>query len=242
MTIRTQPSLDRTDPRGLVDALAEALKTRILSGELGAGSKLPSEAEQVGAYDVSRTVVREAVSRLREAGLVDTMQGRGSYVLAVTGPVEGGDRFPIRGRADLQHLMELRLAVESEAAGLAAQRRTGAQLAAITRALEAFSRVAGHPERLVEADFAFHATIADASGNPFLADLLGAIGPRAIMLHRTALTPGTDAADGDHLQLLMYEHGAIRDAIARGDAEAAHAAMKVHLRRSQAALGKGPPA
>ena len=239
MISRTEPSLDRTDPRGLVDALAGALKTRILAGELPAGSKLPSESELAADYDVSRTVVREAVSRLRAAGLVDTMQGRGSYVLAVTEP-EANDRFPIRGWADLVHLMELRVAVESEAAGLAAERRTSAQLAAITRALDGFSRVVGHPERLVEADFAFHAAIADASGNPFLAGLLAAIGPRAIMLHRTQLTAGTDATDTDHLQLLMYEHGAIRDAIARGDEQAARAAMVVHLRRSQAALGKGP--
>lgn len=239
MISRTEPSLDRTDPRGLVDALAGALKTRILAGELLAGSKLPSESGLAADYDVSRTVVREAVSRLRAAGLVDTMQGRGSYVLAVTEP-EANDRFPIRGWADLVHLMELRVAVESEAAGLAAERRTSAQLAAITRALDGFSRVVGHPERLVEADFAFHAAIADASGNPFLAGLLAAIGPRAIMLHRTQLTAGTDATDTDHLQLLMYEHGAIRDAIARGDGQAARAAMAVHLRRSQAALGKGP--
>jgi len=231
--------LDRTDPRGLVDALAGALKTRILAGELPAGSKLPSESGLAADYDVSRTVVREAVSRLRAAGLVDTMQGRGSYVLAVTEP-EANDRFPIRGWADLVHLMELRVAVESEAAGLAAERRTSAQLAVITRGLDGFSRVTGHPERLVEADFAFHAAIADASGNPFLAGLLAAIGPRAIMLHRTQLTAGTDATDTDHLQLLMYEHGAIRDAIARGDEQAARAAMVVHLRRSQAALGKGP--
>jgi len=237
---RTEPSLDRTDPRGLVDALAGALKTRILAGELPAGSKLPSESGLAADYDVSRTVVREAVSRLRAAGLVDTMQGRGSYVLAVTEPDEANDRFPIRGWADLVHLMELRVAVESEAAGLAAERRTSAQLAVITRGLDGFSRVTGHPERLVEADFAFHAAIADASGNPFLAGLLDAIGPRAIMLHRTQLTAGTDATDADHLQLLMYEHGAIRDAIARGDGQAARAAMAVHLRRSQAALGKGP--
>ena len=239
MISRTEPSLDRTDPRGLVDALAGALKTRILAGELLAGSKLPSESGLAADYDVSRTVVREAVSRLRAAGLVDTMQGRGSYVLAVTEP-EANDRFPIRGWADLVHLMELRVAVESEAAGLAAERRTSAQLAVITRGLDGFSRVTGHPERLVEADFAFHAAIADASGNPFLAGLLDAIGPRAIMLHRTQLTAGTDATDADHLQLLMYEHGAIRDAIARGDGQAARAAMAVHLRRSQAALGKGP--
>ncbi len=240
MTSRTEPSLDRSDPRGLVDALAAALKTRIFARELPPGSKLPSESELAADYDVSRTVVREAVSRLRAAGLVDTMQGRGSYVLTVTQPDEADDPFPIRGWADLVHLMELRVAIESEAAGLAAERRTSAQLAAISRALEGFSRVSGHPERLVEADFAYHAAIADASGNPFLAGLVDAIGPRAFMLHRTQLAAGSDAADAVHLQLLSYEHGAVRDAIARGDAQSARAAMSVHLRRSLAALGKGP--
>lgn len=232
-------SLDRNDPGGLVEALAADLKGQILDGSLAAGAKLPSESDLVATYDISRTVVREAVARLRAAGLVDTMQGRGSYVLAVSAP-DTDDPFPIRGWADLVHLMELRVAVESESAGLAARRRTSGQLASITRALDAFSAVADHPERLVEADFAFHKTIADASGNPFLAQLLASIGPRAIMLHRTQLTSGTDATDDGHLRVLEYEHGAIASAIERSDPEAARAAMTVHLRRSLAALGEGP--
>lgn len=236
----TPTPLDRGDPGGLVDALAAALKAQVLDGSLPTGARLPSESELAATYDVSRTVVREAVSRLRAAGLVDTMQGRGSFVLAVPRTAEGEDRFPIRSWADLVHLMELRIAVESESAALAAQRRTTAQLAAVNRALDAFAGVADHPERLVEADFSFHAAIAEASGNPFVADLLGAIGPRAIMLHRTQLTEGTDASDARHLSLLLYEHGAIRDAISRSDASAARAAMTVHLRRSLAALGRGP--
>lgn len=230
-------TLERTE-RGLVDALADALKARILEGELAAGARLPSETELVATYDVSRTVVREAVSRLRAAGLVDTLQGRGSYVLALPSERDGSERYEITSLADLVHLMELRVAVESEGAALAATRRTADQLAAISRALEGFDDVLDHPTRLVAADFAFHAAIADASANPYLIDVLTGIGPRAIMLHRTRLSRGTDATDADHLRLLTYEHGAIRDAIARGDADAARAAMIVHLRRSLAALSQ----
>lgn len=222
----------------LVDALASVLRHRILSGELAAGSRLPSEAALSAEFEVSRTVVREAVSRLRAAGVVDTQQGRGSFVLEVPAP-ERAAAFQIRSRSDLVHLMELRIAVESETAGLAAQRLTPSRRAEITAALDAFTRAGENPARVVEADFAFHLALAEASQNPYLVELLHSIGPRAIMLHRTQLGDADAVTDADHLAVLVHEHRSIHDAVLRGDPEAARAAMQVHLRRSLAALREG---
>jgi GntR family transcriptional regulator, transcriptional repressor for pyruvate dehydrogenase complex len=220
---------------GLVDRVASDLRQRILAGELAPGTRLPSESELARDVGVSRTVVREAVSRLRAAGVVRTEQGRGSFVLDVAPPT-GTTRFEVRTVTDLVRLMELRVAVESEAAARAADRGTAASHAAIGQAMAVFERATRDPARLVEADFAFHLAIAEASQNPYVVDLLQDLGPRAIMLHRSQLGEDSSALDPAHLGRLLHEHTSVLDAVVRRDAEAARAAMGVHLRRSLAAL------
>src|SRR5688500_20171323 len=99
------------------------LKDKILSGDLAPGTKLPSEAELVEEYAVSRTVVREAVSRLQAEGLVETFQGRGSFVLAVPEPSAFAlEPSAIRNHHDVLAMIDFRMGVETEAAGLAAAR------------------------------------------------------------------------------------------------------------------------
>jgi GntR family transcriptional regulator, transcriptional repressor for pyruvate dehydrogenase complex len=220
---------------GLVDRVASDLRQCILAGELAPGTRLPSESELARDVGVSRTVVREAVSRLRAAGVVRTEQGRGSFVLDVAPPT-GATRFEVRMVIDLVRLMELRVAVESEAAARAADRGTAASHAAISQALAVFERATRDPARLVEADFAFHLAVAEASQNPYVVDLLQDLGPRAVMLHRSQLGEDSSALDPDHLGRLLHEHTSVHDAVVRRDAEAARAAMGVHLRRSLAAL------
>src|SRR6476620_1980344 len=122
--------------RGLAYELVEELKRRILSGEIAPGDKLPAENSLVEEFGVSRTVVREAISRLQAAGLVETYQGRGSFVLALPateGFAVGAER--VRTHRDVLDMIDFRIGVESEAAGLAAERRTDVQLKAIERAL-----------------------------------------------------------------------------------------------------------
>jgi DNA-binding FadR family transcriptional regulator len=223
------------DEARLVDRVASALRHRILAGELPAGTKLPSEAQLTAELGVSRPVVREAVSRLRAAGVVETHKGRGSYVVDPGEPARTG-RFTVRSTADLRHLMELRVALESEAAALAARRRSPAHRVELDEALGAFVRAVDDPARVVAADFAFHLAVAEAAGNPLLVELLLDVGPHAILLHRTQLGEHDSAADPEHRRLLVHEHRAVHDAVVRGDADAARAAMGVHLRRSLAAL------
>ncbi|GAA1693333.1 FadR/GntR family transcriptional regulator [Kribbella yunnanensis] len=220
--------------RGLAYDVVAELKRRILAGELAPGAKLPAENGLVEEFGVSRTVIREAVSRLQATGLVDTFQGRGSFVLELPGPVELRE---VRSHQDVLELMDFRIGVESEAAGLAAVRRTDVQVLGIERALDGFRRVGDDPARSVEADFAFHLAVALASGNRFYGDAIRELGPMMIMLPRTRLDPAYEMSDPGHLTRVIHEHENIHSAIVHGDGEAARAAMRVHLANTRHRLG-----
>ena len=204
------------------------LKDKILAGDLAPGAKLPSEAELIEEYAVSRTVVREAVTRLRAEGLVETHQGRGSFVLAVPEASSFSvEASAIRSHADVMAMIDFRLGVESEAAALAAVHHTSSDAEAISAAMEGFVR-AGH-EGAVEADFAFHLAIARATGNRFYVDLLGSLGPMMIMLPRTRLGAAYSMTDATHVERVQREHDNVAAAVLAGDVETARAAMRLHL-------------
>ena len=212
----------------LAQRVVDGLKQRILAGELVPGAKLPSEAELLTAYGVSRTVVREAVSRLQAEGLVETFQGRGSFVLAVPEPSAFSlESSAIRNHHDVLAMIDFRIGVESEAAALAAGRITPATGRAIEVALEQFGK-SGH-EGAVEADFAFHRAIAAASGNRFYLELLDALGPMMIMLPRTRLGGEFSMTDASHVERVGREHEQVAAAVRAGDVDTARAAMRVHL-------------
>ncbi|WP_380157637.1 FadR/GntR family transcriptional regulator [Kineococcus sp. R86509] len=213
-------------------ALVDVLRARIVDGDLAPGRPVPSESELVGEFSVSRTVVREAMSRLQAAGLVETQQGRGSFVLArpsgrTFAPEIGGSR------ADRVQLLEFRLGVETEAAALAATRRSEEQLAVVRRAARSFAAAQDRAADAVGADFHFHSAIAVASGNRYLADLVGTLGEPMIAMPSARL-----AGEPGSLEQVVSEHEAVLGALERGDAETARAAMRVHLAGSIARLGR----
>ena len=128
------------EPRvNLVATMADTLRREIVEGRLQPGDKLPTEAALGASANVSRTVVREAVASLRAEGLVETRQGAGALVLAAP------KRLPATGEVeaatvdDIVAVLELRLAVEVEAAALAATRRDGIDLKALEAALAEFA-------------------------------------------------------------------------------------------------------
>lgn len=229
--------LDRDTGRGLAHELVERLKERILAGAIEPGQKLPTEASLVAEFGVSRTVVREAISRLQAAGLVETFQGRGTFVLALPeteGFAIGADR--VRTHRDVIDMIDFRLGVEPEATALAAERRTDVQLKAIERALRDIMRSSERQSGAVEADFEFHQRVALASGNRFYSDLLASLGPMMIMLPRTRLEAAFTVSDATHPTRISLEHENVYLAIARRDPDAARAAMRVHLSNSRARL------
>lgn len=212
----------------LAHRVVTGLKEKILAGELAPGAKLPSESELIDEFAVSRTVVREAVTRLRAEGLVETFQGRGSFVLAL--PEPSGftpEQTAIRSPADVLAMIDFRIGIETEAAALAARNHTDTDARAIRAALDAFT--AAGAEGAVEADFRFHLALAVATGNPFYADLMSSLGPTIIMLPRTRLATEYSMTDVTHVDRVLREHQAIAAAVLARDAETARAAMRVHL-------------
>ena len=134
------PELDRRRPaRNLTQQVVARLSQLIGSGELAPGGKLPTESEIVRQQGVSRTVVREAISQLQAAGLVITRHGVGTFVLDGKARQHFGIKAGgVRILRDVLELLELRISLETEAAALAAVRRTDEHLGEMRRALDSF--------------------------------------------------------------------------------------------------------
>lgn len=227
------PALRRR-PRTLALELVDSLGDRIRAGQLQPGDKLPTEAAIMAAFDVSRTVVREAISKLQAAGLVETRHGIGTFVL---GPGEG-PAFKITPEQlstlqDVIQVLELRIGLETEAAGLAAQRRSEANLAALREALDDVIAAVEAGQDSVAADFQFHVEIARATQNHHFADLMATLGAQIIPRARLEPAADLDAGRLAYMRRVNAEHESILDAIARQDADAARAAMRTHLSNSR---------
>ncbi|MHA6262541.1 FadR/GntR family transcriptional regulator [Arenibacterium sp. CAU 1754] len=217
----------------LVAGLAKALRDAIAAGEIAIGEKLPSEAALTVQYGVSRTVVREAIASLRADGLVEARQGAGVFVLASVPP--GSNPFQnidYDSISSIIEMLELRTAIEVEAAALAAVRRSPAQEDAIYERLDAFERALLDGGATGAADLAFHVAIAGASNNPRFGEFLEMLGRAAIPRDRLHKGAG-EAMDPEYLAMLQGEHRQIADAISARDEEGARAAMRCHLQGAQ---------
>jgi DNA-binding FadR family transcriptional regulator len=222
--------------RGLAHGLVEDLSLKIRDGALRPGDKLPTESEIMQAFGVSRTVVREALSKLQAGGLVETHHGVGTFVLQ---PRSGGvfrlDPSDVATSVDVLAVLELRVSLETESAGLAATRRTPEQLLAMREALDDFERNLAVAGNTVAPDFRFHLQIAQATGNPYFADIMSHLGTTIIPRTRINAIRNHDRG-GEYLTRVNREHEEIYAAIARRDAEAARAAMRIHLTNSRERL------
>src|SRR5579864_9217579 len=162
------PSRRRPPRDSLTSQVVRDLSTRIDAGELAAGAQLPPERELMAHYGVSRTVVREATSSLRASGRVATHQGRGAFVLSAPPAFRFTvDPAQLSTLRDVLHVMDIRVALEAEAASLAASRRGAGQLAAIGDALAALAANARKAAGNSASDVAFHLAIANATGNSY---------------------------------------------------------------------------
>lgn len=230
------PLLKRLSPsRNLTDEVVEQLANEIRGGRLTPGSKLPTEQELMLALGVSRTVIREAISALRSEGLVVTRQGSGAFVAA------DPSRIPFRIESDglgsiddVINVMELRLAIEVEAAALAAERATPAQRLAIDMALRAIDLALAKGDAAVTEDFDLHRAIAEATGNPQFVQFLAFLGRHVIPRQsvRSTLVSGTEQQS--YMDVIQKEHARIAAAIEAQDPAEARRAMRAHLSKSLA--------
>ncbi|MCG5215694.1 FadR/GntR family transcriptional regulator [Streptosporangium sp. KLBMP 9127] len=214
-------SLRTAQRASLVDQVIDQIKEQITSGSWQLHAKIPTEtvlAEQLG---VGRNTVREAVRALTHAGLLDCRQGDGTYVRA-TNELSGAMLRRLR-QAEHLEILEVRRALEVEAARLAATRRTESDVKLIEDALAHRERAweAGEPNAFVEADLAFHMAVVHATHNRVLLDLYEDFSEAL----RASIT-----AAGTSLNSTYIPHDAIARAIAAGDATAAeragHACME----------------
>lgn len=226
----------RSAPREkLSTRVVSALRSRVLAGEVPPGHKLPSEAKLTEQFGVSRTVVREAIAALAADGLVESRQGAGVFVINHPASTFGSLAAEMGSRVSTAlNVLEVRLAIEVESAGLAALRRNPSQQARIEEAFFEFEQLLRMGDATGPADFAFHRAIAEATNNPFYVEMLDALGQRAIPCDVTSPWTTELIQSFDYQRGLQVEHKAILDAIIAGDAETARAEMRVHLGRSQA--------
>ena len=223
----------------LVQLLGEAIR----SGRIKPGDKLPGELAIMAEHGVGRSVVREALSRLQASGLVETHHGIGTFVISAP----DGAQFRLKPdefstSLDVLAVLELRISLETESAGLAAVRRSAEQLAAMRTALDAFEANVGQAGDTVSPDFQFHLLIAQATGNRYFSDIMGHLG--TTIIPRTRINAYKIVVDhlAQYLQRVNREHEEIYAAIARQDAESARAAMRIHLTNSRERMRKAQEA
>ncbi len=218
----------------LAEMVVYELRRRIGAGEFGPGTKLPTESQLTTHFGVSRTVIREAIAALAADGMVQPRQGAGVFVMAQALSAFssiGGERSNKISVA--LNVLEVRMGIEIEAAGLAAQRRSASQDAAIQEAWNEFGRLLAQGTPTGRTDFAFHRAIAEATNNPFYIEVLDSLGSRTIPCD-VASPWGTESVLTYEYQIGLHEeHRRILDAISTHDADAAREAMRQHLSRSQ---------
>lgn len=224
----------------LADQVAATLETEIRAGRLAEGEKLPTEQSLVQQFGVSRTVVREAISRLRSLGLVDARQGSGMFVIKPDfEPLKFDPQTSASIEAVLQ-IVEVRRALEAEVADLAAQRRQPADVTAIRQALLSIDEAVAAGRDGVAEDVAFHRAIAQAAGNPFLIRTLDYLSQ--FLQDATRVTRANEARNARFSAEVLAEHQALLAAIEAGDPPAARAAAARHMHNAAARIGQADPA
>ncbi|WP_207202255.1 MULTISPECIES: FadR/GntR family transcriptional regulator [unclassified Pseudomonas] len=225
----------------LADQVTAALKAHIASGEALPGSRLPTEPVLSERFGVSRTVIREAISRLKSAGLVEVRQGSGTVVSEGAHIKAFTIDLDVRGSIEaVLRVTELRRGIEGEAAALAAQRHTQEQLQAIHQALLAIDAAEQAGLDGVEQDLAFHFSISQATGNPLYPSLHEFIAQ--FIKEAIRITRSNEERRRDLASTVRTEHFAVYAAIAARDVEGARQAALTHIHNAVERLKNADPA
>jgi len=217
------------------ERIARHLSSRILRKEFQVGSKLPTENAMASHFGVSRAVIREAIAMLKAEGLVETLQGSGAYITS-TAPLaaKAPDKLTRASLHSLMDLLEVRGSIEASIAERAARNRTEQDINRIDAALKRLREAedAGLPG--ATEDLAFHAAIAEASGNRYWIMLFQTL-ERATEI-AISVTRVNEARRSDFASQAAGEHQAIRDAIVAGDPALARRAAALHLEEAAARI------
>ncbi len=216
--------------KALPDIVFERMLRAIKSGAYKPDEKLPTEHDLAAEFEVSRPVIREALKRLRDQGLIYSRRGAGSFVRAI------GLREPLgfgqlENVADLLNCYEFRMTVEPTAAAVAASRHDAAALAGIYQALELLRDATNRHSHREDADFQFHLAIARAAKNSYFSTAMEALKEHiavGMRFHGASLR-----SEATGLIQVFGEHEAIADAIRDGQQEQARELMYKHLAGSR---------
>ena len=220
--------------RKLYQDVLERLMRRIDSGEIRPGDQLPPERDLMALYGVGRPAIREALQAMERSGIVEISHGERARVVVPTAEglmaqIASGARHLLQVQPDtLAHLKEARLFLEAGTARLAAERATPADVAELRACIEAHRAAVPPNEGFLACDMAFHRTVARISGNPIYPAIVEAIFQWASAYYQPMVrAPGAEV-------LTLEEHTRLVDAIAAHDPDAAEAAVRAHLNRSNA--------
>lgn len=221
--------------QSLVDTVVDQLRAQVAAGEWKVGERIPTEHALAEQLQVGRNTVREAVRVLVHAGMLRSRQGEGTFVVSMADPAE-----IMRGvrRAGIRDVLELRIALEAEAARLAALRHEPADLERMRAALdaqEALEDTEGQPgsgdlELYADHDIEFHKAVVDAAHNSALSATYAWFSSSV----REALLTALD--DREMPRVLHGDHHALMTAIASGDPDAAAHACRLLLERPKQAV------
>jgi GntR family transcriptional regulator, transcriptional repressor for pyruvate dehydrogenase complex len=220
--------------RGQLGAwVADQVAEWIVRGGLRAGDPIPSEAELATSYEVSVRVVRDALRVLSSQGVIQTSQGRRAVVAnRASEAVQGYFKFATASDASaIAELFEVRIALETRAAGLAALHGTDDEVAEIRTALEAMRFASREIEAYADADLDWHAAVVRASHNRFLVGIHTALSQILRNERISGVTMRLRA--GDSADVTLDEHAAVTTAILQHDRRAAESAMSSHLDRAR---------
>lgn len=201
--------------RSLVEQAVDQLRERIAAGTWTVGQRLPTEPELALELGISRNTVREAMRVLAFGGLVEVRQGDGSYLRMAQDPLQTVQAL---SRCTIEQARETRYILEAEAIGLAALRRTEADLEGLRKALQLSSgHFHGNVDEYVSCDLTFHQRLVDAAHNPALSELY------RYFSSVLAVTLQHNMSQLPRSQAVFDLHGRILEAIEQRDAERAMA-------------------
>jgi GntR family transcriptional repressor for pyruvate dehydrogenase complex len=219
--------------KGLADIVFERMLRAIKSGAYKADERLPTEHELAAEFEVSRPVIREALKRLRDQGLIYSRRGAGSFVrsMGLRQPLGFGQ---LENVADLLNCYEFRLTLEPAAAAAAATRHDADSLKAIRQALELLRDATNRQSHREDADFQFHLAIARAAQNTYFSTAMEALKDHiavGMKFHGASIR-----REATGLTRVFAEHEAIAKAIADGHEDDARKLMFEHLQGSRGRL------
>ncbi|GLU29839.1 FadR/GntR family transcriptional regulator [Brucella sp. NBRC 12950] len=220
----------------LTSRTISTLKRRIADGSIVKDSKLPRIEDLALEFGVSRTVIREAIAVLRSEGIVESKHGAGVFVLqpsAKPAPQTMEDALAsVHTGASFMDLLELRMAFEVHAAGLAASRHSWAQEDTIWKSLSEFEKLRHDPAELDRLDYEFHKSIAEATNNTAFIEFFKLMSDQLMPQPAFSREINPALITDSYIDHTIVEHRAICDAISSRNVEQAREAMQAHLIRS----------